>query len=64
VHTVCSEDISRIDGKRRNEKLTMMILRSYARNISSLAKKTTMLADVGRKYSPSLKKYKSEQFLQ
>ena len=46
VRTVCSEDISRIDGKRRNEKLTMMILRSYARNISSLVKKTTMLADV------------------
>jgi predicted AAA+ superfamily ATPase len=46
VRTVCSEDISRIDGKRRNEKLAMMILRSYARNISSLAKKTTMLADV------------------
>ena len=46
VHTVCSEDISRIDGKRRNEKLAMMILRSYARNISSLVKKTTMLADV------------------
>ena len=39
-------DISRIDGKRRNEKLAMMILRSYARNISSLVKKTTMLADV------------------
>ena len=46
VRTVCSEDISRIDGRRRNEKLAMSILRSYARNISSLAKKTTMLADV------------------
>lgn len=46
VRTVCNEDISRIDGKRRNEKLAQMILRSYARNISSLSKKTTMLADV------------------
>ena len=46
VHTVCSEDISRIDGKRRSEKLGTLILRSYARNISSLAKKTTMVADV------------------
>ena len=46
IRAVCSEDISRIDGKRRNEKLAMMILRSYARNVSSLAKKTTMLADV------------------
>ncbi len=46
VRTVCREDISRIDGKQRNEKLTMLILRSYARNISTLAKKTNMLADV------------------
>ena len=46
VHTVCSEDISRVDGRRRNEKLAMRILRSYARNISSLTKKTTIIADV------------------
>lgn len=46
VRTVCSEDISRIDGKRRNEKLALLIMRSYARNISSLAKKTTMLGDI------------------
>ena len=46
VRTVCSEDISRIDGVQRNEKLAMIILRSYARNISTLAKKTNMLADV------------------
>lgn len=46
VRTVCSEDISRIDGKQRSEKLATLILRSYARNISSLAKKTTLLADI------------------
>ena len=46
VRTVCSEDISRIDKKQRNEKLAMRILRSYARNISTLAKKTSMLVDV------------------
>ena len=46
VRTVCSEDISRIDKKQRNEKLAMRILRSYARNISTLAKKTSMLADI------------------
>lgn len=44
--SVCSEDISRIDGVRRNESLTNMILRSYARNISTLAKKTSILSDV------------------
>jgi hypothetical protein len=46
VNSVCAEDISRVDGKRRDEELTRMILRSYARNISTLAKKTSMLADV------------------
>jgi hypothetical protein len=44
--TVCREDISRVDGVSRDEKLARMILRSYARNISTLAKKTTLLADV------------------
>jgi hypothetical protein len=46
VRSVCSDDISRVDKKQRNEKLAMLILRSYARNISTLAKKTSMLADV------------------
>lgn len=44
--TVCKEDISRVDNVSRDEKLARMILRSYARNISTLAKKTTLLADV------------------
>ena len=46
VKTVCSEDISRVDGVLRNELLARMILRSYARNISTVAKKTSMIADV------------------
>ena len=46
VKTVCSEDISRVDGVSRDELLTRMILRSYARNISTLSKKTTLMADV------------------
>ena len=46
VKTVCSDDISRIDGVSRDELLTRMILRSYARNISTLAKKTSLIADV------------------
>ena len=44
--TVCREDISRVDDVARDEKLDRMILRSYARNISTLAKKTTLLSDV------------------
>lgn len=46
VKTVCSEDISRVDGVLRNELLARMILRSYARNISTVAKKSSMIADV------------------
>lgn len=46
LKSVCSEDISRIDGVQRDEKTAAMIMRSYARNISTVAKKTSMLSDV------------------
>ncbi len=46
VDTVCRDDISRIDGVKRDERITRAILRSYARNISTLAKNTSLLADV------------------
>ena len=46
VKTVCSEDINRVDGVQRDELLTKMILRSYARNISTLAKKSSLITDV------------------
>lgn len=46
VKSICSDDISRVDGVSRNELLTRMILRSYARNISTLTKKSTLIADV------------------
>lgn len=46
VQSVCKTDISRVDGVKRNEKLARQILRSYARNISTLAKTTSILADV------------------
>lgn len=46
VNSVCEQDISSIDKKQRNPKIARQILRSYARNISTLAKKTNILADV------------------
>lgn len=46
VNSVCSEDISRIDDKQRMEKLTRRILFAYARNISTLAKSSSLLKDV------------------
>lgn len=46
VDTVCREDISRVDGVQRDERLARMILRAYARNISTLVKNTSLMADV------------------
>lgn len=43
---ICDEDISRIDKTRRNPTIARLILRSYARNLCTLAKKTSMLGDV------------------
>ena len=42
----CKVDISEIDGVRRNPLWAEMILRSYARNICTLAETKTILADV------------------
>ncbi len=46
LQSVCSSDISTVDGVDRNEKLAREILRTYARNISTLAKKSKMIQDV------------------
>lgn len=46
LNVVCNEDVSRIDGVQRNPELARLILRSYARNLCTLAKKTGILADV------------------
>ena len=46
VNAVCTSDVIRIDGSRRNPQLTRQILRSYARNISTLAKTSQILQDV------------------
>ena len=46
VNSVCDTDISAVDGKQRNPKVARLIMRSYARNISTIAKKTSIVADV------------------
>ena len=43
---ICESDISTVDGTSRNPEWTKSILRSYARNISTLAKRTMILKDV------------------
>lgn len=39
-------DVSSLDGTRRDERLAFKILQSYARNVSTLAKKKTIVDDV------------------
>jgi hypothetical protein len=46
VRAICEDDISSIDKVQRNPELARLILRSYARNICTLAQKKKMLADV------------------
>lgn len=46
VDIICEEDISRVDNTRRNPTLTRLILRTYARNLCTLAKKSVMLGDI------------------
>ncbi len=46
VDVICDEDISRVDNVRRNPVLARLVMRSYARNLCTLAKKTNILKDV------------------
>lgn len=46
VSVICDEDISKVDNVKRNPIIARLVMRSYARNLCTLAKKTTMLADV------------------
>lgn len=46
MNVVCDMDISKVDNVQRNPALARLILRSYARNLCTLAKKTNMLSDV------------------
>ena len=46
VNNICESDISTVDGVQRNPTWTGMILRSYARNVSTLAKKANIYKDI------------------
>ena len=46
VDVICNEDISRVDKRQRNPTLAKLIMRTYSRNICTLAKKTNMLSDI------------------
>ena len=46
VDIICNEDISRVDKHQRNPKLAKLIMRTYSKNVCTLAKKTNMLSDI------------------
>lgn len=46
LNNVCEADITTVDGVARNPVWTKAILRSYSRNLSTLAKKVTIHKDV------------------
>lgn len=61
LRNVCESDISTVDGTFRNPVLAETILKSYARNLSTLAKKSIIYKDVIANYEtitmPTLDSY-------
>ena len=46
LENICQTDISTVDGVERNPKWTKAILKSYARNVSTLAKTSSIHKDI------------------
>lgn len=44
--SLCREDMSHVDGIKRSETTTRLLLRSYARNISTIASNQSILKDI------------------
>lgn len=51
--SLCKEDISNPDGVQRDETATRLLLRSYARNISTLASNRAVLNDINANFEMS-----------
>lgn len=43
---LCREDMSNVDGAKRNETTSRLLLRSYARNISTIASNQSIIKDI------------------
>ena len=61
VDNICDSDASTVDGVKRSPERVRSILRSYARNLSTLASDKTIMNDVSANYSditaPTLASY-------
>jgi predicted AAA+ superfamily ATPase len=51
-NSVCDEDINRVDGSEKDPSKVGAILRSYARNVSTLVSNQTLLRDINSMGSP------------
>ncbi len=51
--SLCRDDVSNVDNIKRDEKGTRLLLRSYARNISTFASNRTILRDINANFSMS-----------
>ena len=60
IDIICNTDVSEIDGIKRSPQRVKAILKSYSRNISTLATKKTLMKDVKTEYGDiSLPTYNS-----
>lgn len=63
VDNICDSDASTVDGVKRSPERVRAVLRSYARNLSTLASDKTIIDDVSANYSditaPTLSSYQS-----
>lgn len=50
IDIICNSDISKVDGIKRSPQRVKAILKSYSRNISTLATKKTLMADIKTEY--------------
>lgn len=48
--SLCREDVSNVDGVRRKETATRLLLRSYARNISTIVSNRTIIRDINSNF--------------
>ena len=46
IDVICNSDVSEVDGIKRNPQRVKAILKSYSRNISTLASKKTLMKDI------------------
>ena len=51
--SLCRNDISNVDGVKRDETATRLLMRSYARNISTFASNRTIMRDINANHNMS-----------